>query len=164
MKKKKVFSLAMIILPWLTILFMDKKSFLRYLPVASFVNLFISVFSVISNKRSWWVNKNPFSPGNVDFSYILGPYFVATLWIFKLTFGNFPKYLITNVVLNTLNAFPMAYAWEKVGAFKFKKINHIGWYFICIILSIIIYGYQYLVEKTIVNQNKMNSEKNHLDQ
>ncbi|MEH7110552.1 hypothetical protein V7083_22755, partial [Bacillus sp. JJ1764] len=77
----------------------------------------------------------------------------------KLTFGNFPKYLITNVALNTLTAFPMAYAWEKVGAFKFKKINHIGWYFICIILSIIIYGYQYLVEKTIVNQNKMKSEK-----
>lgn len=66
--------------------------------------------------------------------------------------------MITNVVLNTLNAFPMAQTWEKVGTFKFKKINHIGWYFICIILSIIIYGYQYLVEKTIVNQNKMKSE------
>jgi hypothetical protein len=158
MKKKKVFSLIMIILPWMSILFMDKKSFLRYLPVASFVNLFISVFSVVSNKRRWWKNKNPFSPGNVDFSYILGPYFVATLWIFKLTFGNFPKYLITNLVLNTLNAFPMAYAWEKVDAFKFKKINHIGWYFICIILSIIIYGYQNIIEKTIVNQNKMKSE------
>jgi hypothetical protein len=158
MNKKKVFSLTMIILPWLSVLFMDKKSFLRYLPVASFVNLFISVFSVISNKRRWWKNKNPFSPGSVDFSYILGPYFVATLWIFKLTYGNFTKYLITNVVLNTLNAFPMAYTWEKVGAFKFKKINHIGWYFICIILSIIIYGYQYIVEKTIVNQNKMKSE------
>jgi len=52
----------------------------------------------------------------------------------------------------------MAQTWEKVGTFKFKKINHIGWYFICIILSIIIYGYQYLVEKTIVNQNKMKSE------
>ncbi|MEC1526208.1 hypothetical protein P9D43_30025, partial [Neobacillus niacini] len=115
MKKKKVFSLAMIIIPWLSVLFMDKKSLFRFLPVASFVNLFISVFSVISNKRRWWVNKNPLSPGNVDFSYILGPYFVATLWIFKLTYGNFPKYFITNVLLNTLNAFPMAYVWEKVG-------------------------------------------------
>ncbi|MBM7653898.1 hypothetical protein [Neobacillus cucumis] len=161
MKKKKtmkVFSLAMIIIPWLSVLFMDKKSLIRYLPVASFINLFISVFSVIANKRKWWINKNPFSPGKVDFTYILGPYFVATLWIFKLTYGNFIKYLITNVVLNTLNAFPMAQTWEKVGTFKFKKINHIGWYFICIILSIIIYGYQYLVEKTIVSQNKMKSE------
>jgi len=53
----------MIIIPWLSILFMDKKSLIRYLPVASFINLFISVFSVIANKRKWWINKNPFSPG-----------------------------------------------------------------------------------------------------
>jgi hypothetical protein len=158
MKKKEIFSLAMIIIPWLSVLFMDKKSFLRYLPVACFVNLFISVFSVISNKKRWWINKNPFSPGSVDFSYILGPYFVATLWIFKLTYGSFFKYFIVNVILNTLNAFPMASAWEKVGVFKFKKINHTIWYFICILLAIIIYGYQYIIEKTIVNENKLNSE------
>ncbi|MGS2778587.1 hypothetical protein ACVBAX_14555 [Robertmurraya sp. GLU-23] len=156
MKKKQMFSLIMIVIPWLSVLFMDKKSFLRYLPVASFVNLFISVFSVISNKKRWWKNKNPFSPGNVDFSYILGPYFVATLWIFKFTFGNFPKYLIVNVILNIFNAFPMATVWEKVGAFKFKKITHISWYFICIFLSIIIYGYQYVIEKTIVNESRLN--------
>ncbi|WML44654.1 hypothetical protein [Neobacillus sp. PS3-40] len=158
MKKKEIFSLAMIIIPWLSVLFMDRKSFLRYLPVACFVNLFISVFSVISNKKRWWINKNPFSPGSVDFSYILGPYFVATLWIFKLTYGNFFKYFIVNVLLNILNAFPMGSAWEKVGVFKFKKINHTIWYFICIFLAIIIYGYQYIIEKTIVNENKLNSE------
>jgi hypothetical protein len=145
-------------IPWLTVPFMDKKSFLRYLPVASFVNLVISVFSVISNKRNWWKNKNPFSPGNVDFTYILGPYFVATLWIFKLTYGNFPKYLVVNVIINILNAFPMASVWEKVGAFKFKKITHTIWYFICILLSIIIYGYQSIVERTIVNEHKLRSE------
>ena len=79
MNKKKAFSLAMIIIPWLSVLFIDKKSLVRYLPVASFINLFLSVFSVIGNKRRWWINKNPLSPGNVDFSYILGPYFVAKL-------------------------------------------------------------------------------------
>jgi len=158
MKKKEVFSLCMIIIPWISVLFMDKKSLIRYLPVACFVNLFISVLSVISNKQKWWINKNPFSPGNVDFSYILGPYFVATLWIFKKTYGNFPKYFIVNVILNIFNAFPMASAWEKVGAFKFKKINHTMWYFICISLAIIIYGFQYIVEKTIVNENKLKSE------
>lgn len=152
-----MFSLTMIVIPWFTVLFMGKKSFFRYLPVASFVNLFISVLSVISNKRGWWKNKNPFSPGNVDFSYILGPYFVATLWIFKLTYGKFLKYLIVNMIVNILNAFLMAAVWEKVGAFKFKKINHTSWYFICILLSIIIYGYQYVVEKVIVNESKLKS-------
>ena len=157
MNKKKAFSLAMIIIPWLSVLFMDKKSFVRYLPVASFINLFISVFSVIGNKRRWWINKNPLSPGNVDFSYILGPYFVATLWIFKLTYGNFPKYLVTNAIANIINAFLLGSMWEKFDIFKFKKINHTIWYFICVLLSICIYGYQYIVEKTITNENKIKS-------
>ncbi|MFP3847154.1 hypothetical protein U5N57_24630, partial [Priestia filamentosa] len=77
--KKKTFSLAMIIIPWLTVPFMGKKSFLRFLPVASFINLFLSLLSLKANKRKWWMNKNPLSPGSVDFSYILGPYYVATL-------------------------------------------------------------------------------------
>lgn len=157
MNKKKAFSLYTIIISWFSVLFMDKKSLIRYLPVASFINLFISVFSVIANKRKWWINKNPFSPGNVDFSYILGPYFVATLWIFKLTYGNFPKYLITNALVNIINAFPLASIWENFGIFKFKKINHISWYFICVFLAIFIYGYQYIVEKIIINKNKIES-------
>ncbi|MGN7467844.1 hypothetical protein ACTHO5_25795 [Cytobacillus praedii] len=58
---------------------MGKNSFFRFLPVASFTNLFISLLSVIANKKKWWINKNPLSPGLVDFTYILGPFFVATL-------------------------------------------------------------------------------------
>nr|WP_246869723.1 hypothetical protein [Priestia megaterium] len=153
MDKKKLFSLAMLIIPWLTVPFMGKKSFFRFLPVASFVNLFISVLSVIANKKKWWVNKNPLSPGFVDFTHILGPYFVATLWIFKLTYGNFLKYLITNIVLDSIASYPLAEISEKIGVFKFKKLNHTKWYFICVSLAIIIYGYQYIVEKSI-NKNQ----------
>lgn len=153
MDKKKTFALAMLIVPWLTVPFMGKKSFFRFLPVASFTNLFISVFSLIANKKKWWVNKNPLSPGPIDFTYILGSYFVATLWIFKLTYGNFPKYLITNIVLDGISSYPFSQLWEVAGVFKFKKMNHTIWYFICVSLAIIIYGYQFIVEKSI-NKNQ----------
>ncbi|MFP7485483.1 hypothetical protein SFC65_15045 [Priestia filamentosa] len=156
--KKKTFSLAMIIIPWLTVPFMGKKSFLRFLPVASFINLFLSLLSLKANKRKWWMNKNPLSPGSVDFSYILGPYYVATLWIFKLTYGNFPKYLLTNMILDFINAFPFASIWEKVGIFKFQKMKHLTWYFVCVCLAILIYGYQYLVEQAIRQTNNSQSK------
>ncbi|WHY69491.1 hypothetical protein [Neobacillus sp. SuZ13] len=100
MVNKKTFALAMLIIPWITVPFMEKKSFFRFLPVASFVNLIISVLSVIANKKKWWETKNPLSPGFVDFTYILGPFFITTLWVFKLTYGNFLKYLITNIELS----------------------------------------------------------------
>jgi len=147
--EKKIFSLWMIVLPWMTVPFMGKKSFFRFLPVACFTNLVISLFSLVANKRKWWVNKNPLSPGPVDFSYILGPYFVATLWIFKLTYKKFPLYLLTNVVLDSVNAFFIGSIWEKVGIFKFKKVTHTIWYFICVGFAIIIYGFQNIIEKSI---------------
>lgn len=151
--KQVAFSLATLILPWLTVPFMGKRNILRFLPVASFINLFLSVFCLISNRKKWWKTKNPLSPGPVDFTYILGPYFVATLWIFKLTFGNFPKYLITNMVLNIFNAFLLPPIGRKFGIIKFKMMKHTTWYFICIFLSIIIYGYQHFVEQSI-NKNQ----------
>jgi hypothetical protein len=147
--KKIAFSLAILIIPWLTVPFMGKRNFFRFLPVASFTNLFLSVFSLICNKKKWWITQNPLSPGPIDFTYILGPYFVATLWIFKLTYGNFPKYLITNMVLDFFNAFPLPYIGKKFGIVKFIKMKHTTWYFICVFLAIVIYGYQYVVEQSI---------------
>jgi hypothetical protein len=147
--KKIVFSLAMIIIPWLSVPFMGKNSFFRFLPVACFTDLSISLFSVFGNKKKWWVNKNPLSPGLVDFTYILGPFFVATLWIFKLTYGKFPKYLITNIVLDVINAYPFAQIWENIGIFKLKKMTHTIWYFLCVGFAIVIYGFQYIIEKSI---------------
>ncbi|WHY67092.1 hypothetical protein [Neobacillus sp. SuZ13] len=148
-KTKVAFSLATLILPWLTVPFMGKRSFFRFLPVASFVNLVLSVFNLICYRKKWWVTKNPISPGPIDFTYILGPYFVATLWIFKLTFGNFPKYLLTNMVLDVINAFPLPYIGKKFGIVNFIKMKHSTWYFICVFLAIIIYGFQYVVEQSI---------------
>ncbi|MED1205320.1 hypothetical protein [Heyndrickxia acidicola] len=147
--KKKSFSTAMLIIPWLTVPFIGKTAFFRFLPVASFVNLFISILSLIANRKNWWKNKNPLSPGPIDFSYILGPFYVATLWIFKLSYGNFPKYLLLNILLDFINAFPLGQIWERMGIFKFKKMKHVTWYLICVLLSIIIYAYQYTVEKSI---------------
>lgn len=152
MAKKNIkiaFSLSILIIPWLTVPFIGKRNFFRFLPVASFTNLIISVFSLFCYKKKWWITKNPLSPGAIDFTYILGPYFVATLWIFKLTYGNFPKYLITNIILDLFNAFPLPYIGKKIGIVKFIKMKHTTWYFICVFLSIIIYGYQLVVEKSI---------------
>lgn len=153
MDKKKVFSLAQLIIPWLTVPFMGKRSFFRFLPAASLVNLCLSATSTIANKKKWWTNKNPIFPGAVDFTYFLGPYFVGTLWIFKLTYGNFSKYLLTNIVLDWINAFPYFFISQKVGLFKFKKMKAGTWGVMSVVWAILIYGIQYLVEQSIKEKN-----------
>lgn len=39
--------------------------------------------------------------------------------------------------------------WENIGIFKLKKMNHTVWYVICVGFAIVIYGFQYIIEKTI---------------
>ncbi|MYL31601.1 hypothetical protein GLW03_17415 [Halobacillus halophilus] len=153
-KLKIIFPVTLFILSWLSAFFLGKRTFFRYLPIASFTSLIISVLSVVSNQRKWWENNNPLSPGPVDYTYKIGPFFLATIWIFKFTYGTFKKYVWLNALLNIINAYALAEVWERLGLFKLKKINHTIWYFICVHLSIIIYGVQFLMEKAIRNSGK----------
>jgi hypothetical protein len=150
MDKKRAINLAVLIIPWLTVPFIRKKFFFRFLPVASFIGFFLSVFSAVANKKKWWITKAPlFSGIPLDIPFIFGPYFVGTLWVFKLFFGNFPKYLLTNIALDLVNAFPLFYLLNKAEVVKFKNMKYTTWYIISIFLAIIIYGLQHLVEKSI---------------
>ncbi|WP_186579476.1 hypothetical protein [Aquibacillus kalidii] len=150
MSKKKMAGLGMLILPWLSVPLLGKKSFVRFFPVANIAILIMIILSIIANSKGWWKNKNTIFPKvPIDFSYILGAHFVTTLWVFKLTFGSFPLYLITNIVLDLINAFPFAGMWKKMGFFKFKKMSPIMYWFMTVIIAIVIYYYQYVVEKVI---------------
>lgn len=153
--KKNTFTYLMLFGPWLTVPFLGIKSFIRFLPVACFVNLSISILSVVANKKRWWINNNPiFLNGPVDFSYIMGPYFVGTLWIFKCTYGNFKKYLLVNILINIINAYPLSKSWDKMGVFKFIRMRKSIYYLCTILLSIIIYKFQKLLENTVINTYK----------
>lgn len=73
-------------------------------------------------KKKLWKIKNPLFPHSpIDFSYQLGLFFVTTIWVFKLTFGNFKKYLLLNVVIHYLLSYPILKALTKFGLFEFKN-------------------------------------------
>ncbi len=154
MNRKKVYAWSMLVLPWLSAPFLGRQTFIRFLPSAIFANLNMIILSIIANKKKWWINKNTLTPKTpVDFSYILGVHFMTTLWVFKLTFGSFPLYLITNIVIDIINAFPFAGMWEKLGFFKFKRMSPTEYCGLTIFLAIILYIYQFRLEKVINKDN-----------
>jgi hypothetical protein len=153
--KKKVLSLFILIGPWLTIPLIGKSPFIRFLPATTFVNLFISLFSVIADRKKFWKVKNPiFRYTAVDFSYLLGLFFITTIWAFKLTYGNFKKYLTLNVIIDYLLSFPIVKFFTKVGIFEFKKMRPFHFFCFSVILAIIIYWYQWIVEQAILKQKE----------
>lgn len=96
---RKVLSFLTLVLPWISTIFIDKKSFIRFLPSATFIGYLFALFSEIADKKGLWKVKNGLLPRYVlDVSYLYGLFPIVTIWILKFTYSNFFKYLLTNII------------------------------------------------------------------
>ncbi|MFZ4452043.1 hypothetical protein [Salibacterium aidingense] len=155
LNKRKFLSLSILFVPWLTVPIIRRNSFMRFLPASTLANLVISLFSVVADRKKLWKVKNPIFPYTaVDYSYLLGLFPVTTIWVFKLTYGDFKKYLTLNIILDYLLSFPIIKFFTKVGVFEFKKMRPFHFFIFSVFLAFVIYWYQYFVEKVINIQNE----------
>lgn len=149
-KNSNILSVCTLVIPWFTAPFLGKKVFIRYTSVTLFTNVIWSILSVFANKKRWW-KADPFILKNVpiDLPFVAGMFFITTLWVFKLTFGNFKKYFALNAVIDFLLAFPVVKFYDRVGAFKLRKLSSTLFYMIVLSLALIIYVYQCTMERVM---------------
>ncbi|MFB5198353.1 hypothetical protein ACE198_26380 [Neobacillus sp. KR4-4] len=100
MKNSKLFYIALLILPWLTLPFLGRNSLKKYLPAGLFISIFTKALDLFGEKKKWWKIYEGIPPLDSANFFNFGPYFVASLWMLKLTFGKFPLYLISNLILH----------------------------------------------------------------
>jgi hypothetical protein len=98
-RRHKIFNLLLILIPWLSLLFIGKRDFKRY----SFSGVFIIIFEIINHlyghKRNWWKfydKRKSFMRDELPFS--VGPYMPLSMWLLKLSYGNFKKFVLLNVI------------------------------------------------------------------
>jgi hypothetical protein len=82
-----------------------------------------------------------------DLSFIFGPFFAGTLWIFHLTYGKFWKYILLNGFFDFLLAYPLTYLFEKSGLYRLKRLNNHTLFSLSLIFASVIYAYQSFMEK-----------------
>ncbi len=153
MLARKRLSFLTLVLPWLTVPFIRKNTFIRFLPTATFIGYIFALFSEVAKKNKLWKVRNGlFKDYTLDVSYLYGLYLITTIWIFKLTFRNFLKYLVTNIVADYFFSFHIIKIFEKVGTFEFKKMKHKNFFFISVLLSVVLYIYQRIIEKVIFQE------------
>lgn len=104
---------------------------------------------IASNKRWWKSDPFIFKKVKIDLPFVFGMYFITTLWVFKLSYGDFKKYFALNALIDLLLAFPIAKFYDKTGAFKLQKMSNFLFYLIVLSLAVIIYIYQFSLEKVI---------------
>ncbi|WP_047986467.1 hypothetical protein [Ornithinibacillus californiensis] len=147
-KRHFLFNLAIIILPWMSLLFIGKRNVQRF----SVAGIFIIVFEILNHlyghKRSWWKfydKKDSFFKDELPFS--IGPYAPLSMWILKYTYGNFKKFVILNLIFDALFAFPIIDILKRYKIISLNGINHIQFFIYLHYKAYLLYGVQYLYEK-----------------
>lgn len=143
-----LFNMTIILVPWASLFFIGKRSFKRY----SFAGMFIIVFEIINHlyghKRKWWKfydKRANFFKDELPFS--LGPYMPLSLWILKMSFGNFKKYVLLNAIADGLFAFFFIDVLKKIKIISLHRLNHFQFFAYLHYKAYLLYGVQYLYEK-----------------
>jgi hypothetical protein len=143
-----IIRIIQLILPWISIVFLPRKSLKQYLPVSLFASLLVVGMSLLAVPYRWWEVKGGWKVKFInDGSFIFGPFLVGTLWIFHLTFGNIKRYIMVNLLMDSIFSFPLSYLYQKLKLFRLVKFRpkHIFLFFIS--FSLIIYGFEYLKKR-----------------
>lgn len=145
--------IGMILISWVTIFFLPKKSFFKYLPVAFFSSSILLTEYLWGISHKWWKVKGGIKTiTNNGLTFIFGPYFIGNLWIFHLTYRKFWLYTLINLFLDYTLAFPLNAFFEKVNLYKLKKIKPIHLFLLSLGYSFVNYGFQLVLDKNQYNQ------------
>lgn len=115
MKNQWLVNIAMVLISWLTLLFLGRRNIKRFLPAAILVGLLEAWNVQIGKKQKWWVS---YYKGNSyianEFPFNIGPFLIGTMWILKWTYGDFKKFILLNAVVDGFFAFILMRILEKL--------------------------------------------------
>ncbi|WP_313798884.1 hypothetical protein [Cytobacillus sp.] len=141
--------IAVLIISWISVMLLPKSALRKYLPVSIFCSLLVICGCFLSYKYKWWRVRGGIAELIFhDLSFIFGPFFAGTLWIFHLSFGNFKRYILLNLISNISFSYPLTYLFEKFNVYtlgNFKRIHLFLYYYV---FAFIIYWYQLLIERS----------------
>ncbi len=148
-KYKKLLLLLMLVFSWLSLLLMGKNSVKRFLPAGVFMALITMWENVVAKRRTWWwwyEKFHPKLPGS--FPFVWGPFMIGSIWILKLTYGKFFRYLLLNFAVDSIFTFILVDKWlTKWGIASLVRMKKIQLSLLLFIDSLLLYGFQYLIEK-----------------
>jgi hypothetical protein len=143
-----IIRIGLIVLSWSTIFFLPKEAAKKYVPVATFSSLLVVILSMFSIPFKWWrVKGGMLNKIFNDFSFIFGPYFVGTMWIFHLTFGKFWLYSLLNIFMDTMLLYPFNWIFQKLKVYKLVNITPKQLLCTTLSFALALYGYQSYISK-----------------
>ncbi|MDT8862111.1 hypothetical protein N0O92_18020 [Alkalihalobacillus sp. MEB130] len=147
-RRHVLFNFFLILIPWLSILFIGKQSVKRYSVASLIVGIFETINHVYGHKRKFWeFYDKPKSFIRDELPFDIGPYMPLSMWILKFSYGNFKKFVGINVIANAFFAFLFMPFLKKIKIIRLRRLNYVQFFFYIHYKAYILYAVQYLLEK-----------------
>ena len=147
-RRHSLFNLSIILVPWLSLLFIGRRSFKRYSAAGVFIVIFEIINHLYGHKKKWWkFYDKPRSFIKDELPFSVGPYMPISMWLLKISYGNFKKFVLLNVISDGLFAFIFIDVLEKLKIIGLNRINHVQFFIYLNYKAYILYGVQYLFDK-----------------
>jgi hypothetical protein len=146
-RRHKVFNMLMILVPWLSLLFIGKQNFKRYAPAGIFIIIFEIINHKYGQKRKFWTffdKRKSFLTNELPFS--VGPYMPLSMWLLKFSYGNLKKFLLLNAISDGIFAFWFINFLEKVKIIRLNRLSNFQFFWYLYYKAFLLYGVQKLVE------------------
>ena len=138
----------LLVLPWASLLFLDKTKIRKYMPVALFATVISTLVNQIAFANNWWSFASMFGWDKIIPVYkVYGVFLVGTLWIFALTFGKFWLFLIVNFLVDLFFSFVYGKVLTKFGISTSGNLSVVQDLILMTAQGILLYGYQMWQEK-----------------
>jgi len=147
-KRHRVFNLSIILIPWLSLLFIGTRTIKRFSVAGVFIVIFEIINHLYGHKRKWWkFYDKPKSFLRDELPFDIGPYMPMSLWILKHSYGNFKKYALINAIANGVFAFIGMPILKKMRIIRLNRLNYLQFFIYIHYKAYVLYGVQYLFEK-----------------
>ena len=139
---------SMFILPWFSLFFMRSKDVKRYMPSGLLSIVLTTMVHDVGVTLGFWVVHETTFPFNEMMPYFYGTMPLMTIWVLKFTFGNYWKYMMTNIILDSGFVYLLLdYFYPVTGVYGLVGITPLQTLPISLLLAVIIYFYQIWQEK-----------------
>lgn len=156
-KVQRIVNVAMVLLSWLTIPLLGSRNIKRFFPASLLIGIVELLHARIGKKQRWWVfyNKpNSFLFGEFPFEF--GPFWAASIWLLKWSYGNFKRFILLNGITNFLFAFPISYLAKKYRYYTLVRMNSFQFFLYFFSKAFLFYGFQYFIENIKSHQTNRN--------
>lgn len=144
---------ALLIVPWLSFFLLSKESRKRFLPVALFAAIVVTLVSEYAYTHQWWVFQYKLFPSFItNIPLVYGAFLVGTMWIFHFTYGHFLRYMLVNIVLDTFTMYPLNAIMVNLGMYQLVNITRWQVVAMSLVQAVGLYLFQIWIDSAFKSQ------------